>query len=389
MKQTTRLKFTSLTIALAGAATLASAQINLYRETTPGNARPILVSVSGLSSEARRLLEFDLYVQGFAFTNEGAAQYLISGSGGPNLQARAIDRINRKTLVARAYSGASLHREVHAFTDDFVEALGRKGIAQTKIAFRHDTGPGASEVYVSDFDGYDPQAVTHDHVLVDGPAWVPGHLALYYTSYRRVNPDIFYQDLSTGQRRVVAAYSGLNASPAVSPDGTRVAMILSKAGNPDVYVCDRDGSHLKQLTFTHQDQSSPCWSPDGKWVCFAGKVRGRRMLCKVPAAGGRVQRIVTAGASAPSEPAWSPDGKWIAFTAQWRDFAICVVPATGGEVFVLVNGEDPSWAPNSRTLVFSRHRGGRHVLSLLDVPTKQVKDVTQISGSNSQPSWAK
>ena len=33
--------------------------------------------------------------------------------------------------------------------------------------------------------------------------------------------------------------------------------------------------------------------------------------------------------------------------------------------------------------------GGSRRLSLLDVPTKQVKDVSRISGSNSQPSWAK
>jgi Tol biopolymer transport system component len=58
----------------------------------------------------------------------------------------------------------------------------------------------------------------------------------------------------------------------------------------------------------------------------------------------------------------------------------------------LVAGEDPSWSPNSRTLVFTRREGGgRRVLSLLDVPTKQYKDVSRITGSgnDSQPSWAK
>jgi Tol biopolymer transport system component len=70
-------------------------------------------------------------------------------------------------------------------------------------------------------------------------------------------------------------------------------------------------------------------------------------------------------------------------------FEICVVPADGrGDATVLVDGEDPSWSPNSRTLSFTRRSGGGH-LSLLDVPTKQVKDVSRISGSNSQPSWAR
>jgi Tol biopolymer transport system component len=56
---------------------------------------------------------------------------------------------------------------------------------------------------------------------------------------------------------------------------------------------------------------------------------------------------------------------------------------------VLVAGEDSSWSPNSRTLIFTRRAGGRRVLSVLDVFTKQVKDIAQISGSDSQPAWAR
>jgi Tol biopolymer transport system component len=72
-------------------------------------------------------------------------------------------------------------------------------------------------------------------------------------------------------------------------------------------------------------------------------------------------------------------------------FEICVVPASGGTATVLVSGEDPSWAANARTVIFARRSSGSRRLSLLDVPTKQVKDVSRISvsGSNSQPSWAK
>jgi TolB protein len=136
--------------------------------------------------------------------------------------------------------------------------------------------------------------------------------------------------------------------------------------------------------------SSPCWSPDGGWICFATEKSGRRRLAKVPAGGGTVQYISTTGAANPTEPDWSPDGKWIAFTSQMGDFNICVAPAAGGaDPTVLVGGQNPSWAPNSRTLVFNRAMGYRQVLSVLDVFTKQSKDCVRATGSSSQPAWAK
>ena len=376
---------------LAAAPARGQNEINIEQNiTVMGMTKPIPVSLDGFTGEVANVLRFDLYVQGFSFVSPDAAQYLISGSNAGNVQGRVTDRFSKSVLLARSYTGASLRREAHAFADDMVLAItGKKGIAQTKIAFKVEQPDGNGEIYVADFDGYNPQAVTHDGAIVAAPAWVPGRLAVYYTSYKLGNPDIFYHDLSTGQRRAVARYSGLNTSAAVSPDGTRVAMILSKAGSPNVYVGNADGTDLKRLTTTSED-SSPCWSPDGQWLCFATKINSRRLLAKVPAGGGEVQILRTVGVSNPTEPDWSPDGKWLAFTAQMGEFDVCVVPAGGGTATVLTSGEDPSWAPNSRTLVYARRTASyRYVLSLLDAPTKQVKDVARVSGSDSQPAWAR
>ncbi len=367
-------------------------EITITREVPViGNSKPIPVSLDGFSIDVADVLKFDLYVQGFSFVAPDAAQYQISGTSAGSVQGRVVDRFAKSTILSRNYTGAVLRRQAHAFADDIVQAITHKnGIAQTKIAFKVAGANGNGEIYVADFDGHNALAVTHDNTIVAAPAWVPGRLALYYDSYKLDNPDIWYSDLTTGQRRVVAHYSGSNISPAVSPDGSRVAMILSKSGSPDVWVSDADGSNLKQLTATPEDESSPCWSPDGRWICFATRISERRVLAKVPAGGGAFQRIPTAGAPNPTEPDWSPDGKWIAFTSQTGDFNICVVPADGSAPpVVLVAGEDPSWSPNSRTLIFTRRTGGRYVLSVLDVFTKQVKDIARISGNDSQPAWAR
>jgi TolB protein len=356
-----------------------------------GNTKPIPVSLDGFSGEVASILKFDLYVQGFSFVSPDAAQYQISGSNSGNVIGRVSDKFAKKEILSRSYTGASVRRQAHAFADDIVLAItGKKGIAQTKIAFKSQSENGDGEIYVSDFDGGNPQAVTHEKTIVSAPAWVPGHLGIFYNSYRFGNPDIFYNDLSTGRGRVVARFGGSNISPAPSPDGSKVAMILDKDGWVDLYVADADGSNLKRLTKTPEDESSPCWSPDGKWICFATKIAERRVLAKISADGGAVQRISTAGVSNPTEPDWSPDGKWIAFTSQMGDFNICVIPAEGSaSPTVLVTGEDPSWSPNSRTLIFTKRAGYRYTLSVLDVFTKQVKDIGRISGNDSQPSWAK
>jgi TolB protein len=383
-------KYLSILLITCGITQAAEGPIEIIRSGGPGHERPILVTLSGFTGEADQVLRFDLYVQGFAVTSEQEAQYIINGSNNGNLQGRVMDRLNKSTVVAKAYSGGSIRRQAHAFIDDFVQTLGRKPIGNTKLAFKGQSGSNG-EIFIADFDGFNPQQVTRDGSIVAAPCMVPGHLAVYYTSYKLNHPDIFYQNLSTGARQIFARHGGSSLSPAVSPDGSKVAMILSKDGWTDLYVGNSDRGDLRRLTKSPQDESSPCWSPDGQWICYASKDRERRSLSKISVSGGTPQRIATGGVGNPTEPDWSPDGKWIAFTSQGRDFSICVVPASGGDAVVLTAGEDPSWSPNSRTLAFARRQGGTYVLSLLDVPTKQVKDVSRTSGSSSQsqPSWAR
>src|SRR5689334_7205341 len=125
-----RLFYTSLISSLiVTSAALAQEEINIPKYIE-GQAKPIWLNVSGINGEALQVLQFDLYVQGFNFTNVDGAQYLISGSANANFQGRAMDKYNKSTLVSRSYSGETLRRQVHQFVDDFVSALQRKPICR-------------------------------------------------------------------------------------------------------------------------------------------------------------------------------------------------------------------------------------------------------------------
>ena len=62
--------------------------------------------------------------------------------------------------------------------------------------------------------------------------------------------------------------SGVDAFPAWSPDGRRIAFQPDRTGNGDIYSIDIDGSGLMRLTDDRGQDGAPAWSPDGRWIAF-------------------------------------------------------------------------------------------------------------------------
>jgi TolB protein len=355
----------------------------------PGQENKLVpLSIAGYSGEVDQVLRFDLSISGFELVSESAAQLILKGSNSGQVEGRLNDK-SGNNIFAKAYSGGSARSQAHALADDIVQLIFKTpGVGRTKLVFKQDRGQSA-EIYVSDFDGFNPIAVTSDNARVISPSWGPGRQMLYYTSYRSKYADIYSHNLTSGERRAVAEYPGSNLSPAISRDGRKLAMILSKGGSPDLYVADADGKNLRQITKTPDDESSPTWSPDGTRICYSA--REAKALFVISATGGTPRRLNFATGGIPSEPDWSPDGKSIIFTVyRGGKFELLVGPADGnGSVTPLGEGEDPSWAPNSRTVAFVRRDGNRRVLSLLDVPSKTVKSIPLSLGNCSQPCWSR
>src|SRR5688572_25870758 len=106
-----------------------------------------------------------------------------------------------------------------------------------------------------------------------------------------------------------------------SPDGTRVAFVLSEAViegeksefNSQIHVGHADGSAAFQLTRADKSATAPRWSPDGQWIGFLSARGGDKTnLFRIHVAGGEAEQL-TAEKSSITTFAWAPDGKSIAF----------------------------------------------------------------------------
>jgi len=309
MTRTRRIGFAGRGAALLlTAATLwgAEQELVITHRAVMGQTPPIPIALRGFTGEVASVLAFDLTVVGFKVADSGA-DWSVTGSNGGQVEGTLRDEVGGRTVFAKAYKGASLRQQAHALSDDIVQAVLRlPGIARTRIAFKWIRGgpSNISEICVSDYDGYHATPVTTDRSTVAAPCWVPGQNRLLYTSYLRGNADILSHQLSTGKREFVARYGGSNMSPAASPDGRRVAMILTKGGSPDLYVADLNGKNLRCLTKTAVDEASPCWSPDGRYLVFSSNREGRYHLY-IMMAHGQNQKRITSMKGDQTAPSWS------------------------------------------------------------------------------------
>ena len=104
----------------------------------------------------------------------------------------------------------------------------------------------------------------------------------------------------------------------ISPDGKSVVYAvatsdLARAKRVShIWTMDIDGRNARQLTNSEKGESSPAFSPDGRWISYLNPVDGN--LYAIPVAGGEPKKLINISTGV-SDPLWSMDGKWIAFSS--------------------------------------------------------------------------
>ncbi len=315
-----------------------------------------------------------------------------------------------KLVLGRGYKGevSAARRMAHAFANDVLQALtSKRGMYLSKIAASRQDAKGSNkEIYIMDWDGFNPTRVSSHQSIAISPAWSTKGDKLAYTAFayhvkeKVRNADMFVYDLGTGKRFLVSYRKGMNSGAAWLPGDKEILLTMTKDGNADIYKMSVDGRTVQQITKgpNRALNVEPAVSPDGKQIAFSSDRAGRPMIFIMNIDGSNVRRITFVGRYN-STPAWSPDGTTIAFAALDSDHFDIFTMSTNGQSLrrltdarkangKAANNESPSWSPDGRHILFSSDRNGKYQLYIVSPDGTNERRITNDNYNWDKPKWS-
>lgn len=310
-----------------------------------------------------------------------------------SLQAELVDLESGEVILRRRYSGPREEFVLAArrFSDELVYQLfGEKGIAQTRIAYVHREGR-AKEVWVMDYDGSAPRAVTRNGSINLNPVFT-GSDRLLFSSYLHGVPQLYATEIARpAPRPAFPPGRGMHTAPAYNRVDREVAYASTADGNSEIYRRPVAGGRAQRLTFGASIETSPTWSPNGQEIAFISDRSGQPMLYVMDRDGSNLRRL-TYDFSYCGSPAWSPKGDRIAFTVMddGNNLNIYTIAPDGSDPVKLTSGgsnESPAWSPDGRFIAFSSTRTGSAEIYVMRADGGALRRLTW-SGGNVTPSWS-
>ncbi len=290
-----------------------------------------------------------------------------------------------------------VRKVAHRISDAVVEKLTAgqsQGVSSTQIVFEKATKNG-KELYVMDYDGENIHKLTSNSNINLTPDWSPDNSEICFTSYIDKFPAIFFLNVMDGTLSKLNVKGDFFATPTFSPDGQKIAFSgrTPNSDNPEIYICNLNGSALLNISQNPGIDVSPTFSPSGNQICFVSDRSGNPSLYITDTFGAAPERLIAEGGYM-SSPDWSPDGRFIAFS--WRPrgeshFDIYIVEVATKRVFQLTknlgDNENPSWSPDGRSLVFESNRDGAFDIYRMFADGTNLVKLTSMGGCHN-PSWS-
>ncbi len=211
--------------------------------------------------------------------------------------------------------------------------LARNGRTSLKATFADDTGavlgPASGLTWSSD----EPTVATvSEDGTVTGAGYGRARIVATAPGGKSASTEVFVEDelLLVSSRggatrlywldrsnlaglRRASADTGSAADPSISPDGSRIAFVSTRDGNPEIYVMDADGSNLARVTNDPQADGRPVFTPDGAGLVFQSTRSGKSQVYTAALDGSGTKALTTDSVN--QTPTLSPDGGTVAFAS--------------------------------------------------------------------------
>jgi TolB protein len=337
------------------------------------------------------------HVNFFNWTSVGAELLVIGGGliqgDQVEMELRLYDTFKEKLLVGKRYKGSikDQRKIVRRFCSEIIFFLtGDRGFFNSEIAFVSKNS-GNKEIYICEFDGYNPRRITHTKSITLSPAWSSDGKWLAYTSYAKGKPDLYLKNLKQ-KRGAVISKKGINITPAWVPNKFALAATLSFSGDPEIYLLTGTGKVINRLTRKRGIDLSPTWSPDAKHMAFVSKRSGTPQIYIKNISSGAVRRLTFQGRYN-TQPSWSPKGDKVAYAGMASGRNNIFVIGIGDQSPTQLthdqgDNEAPSWSPDGSLIVFSSTREGPSRIYVMTAYGTDQRRLLTLQGEQTEPDWS-
>ena len=302
--------------------------------------------------------------------------------------------LNQQTVVLPPPTDPAFRLAVHRLSDEVVRwVTGTPGIAETRVAF-----VSGGRIYRIDSDGYGLTPLTAEGPTSLSPAWSPDGTRIAYTRLGEGKGGVAVVTLATGATQLApGTQTALNITPMWHPDGRTLIYAHSDENGTNIVTANvADNCCVQRLTVGRfADNLSPTYSPDGRRVAFVSTRAGPPQIYSMDADGTDQDLLVPFdfGATGSSNaPEWSPDGASVIFhrevSGSPQIFQMDVASRRVKQLTSSGRNEDPTWAPDGRHIAFVSDRSGRRQLWIIDTETSRVRQLI-VPGAARLPSWSR
>jgi Tol biopolymer transport system component len=249
-----------------------------------------------------------------------------------------------------------------------------------QIVFQSDrnaTMLGRDQIYIMNADGSDVRRLTFHEASDETPVWSPDGTKILFSSYiTQENNELFIMNADGSEMHQLTDNPGRDGHQKFSGDGNQIVFNSVRNGTDDyeIYIMDVDGTNVTRLTDFDGWDTYPSISPDGSKILWrrilptgGSSSSGRNSEIFIMNRDGSDVTNLTNHPDFDGYPSWSPDGSKIAFASNrgrkedFRgNFHIYIMNSDGTSVTKILDNDKlvedarPMWSPDGSRIMFNR-----------------------------------